>query len=189
MSQTLPPCPFCAHEQVRIVDTTFETCLDGDEVTMDFAECTSCHLSMPVGNYRVLCELIDGEKLLTDSIKSSAATAYGWLWHVTTSDQRVQTARHMLRHMLDARHRQYGINQAKIEGATNRLQRDENQWRWLIGRRFRLGKVLDVCEDTATVLHGDDTTRILIAEIVEDELCRPDPISQALNEGDGVYRP
>lgn len=75
MTDTLPPCPFCSQRTVRIVDTTFETCLDGDEVTMDFAECTSCHLSMPVGNYRVLCERIEELKASGQSLPDDIAWA------------------------------------------------------------------------------------------------------------------
>jgi hypothetical protein len=59
MTDELPQCPFCGSDQVRITDTTFETVLDGEEITMDFAECPVCYLNMPVGNYRVLCERIE----------------------------------------------------------------------------------------------------------------------------------
>ena len=36
------------------------------------------------------------EGMELDALKSAAAIAWGWLWHVTTEDDRVTTARHLL---------------------------------------------------------------------------------------------
>jgi hypothetical protein len=42
-------------------------------------------------------------------------------------------------------------------------------WKWLIGRKFSLGEVIDVYDTTATVLHGYNETRILICELLEED--------------------
>jgi len=52
-----------------------------------------------------------------DAAKSAAAIAWGWLWHVTTADERVKAARHLLGEMLDKDLKRYGIQTAKAEGA------------------------------------------------------------------------
>jgi hypothetical protein len=52
-----------------------------------------------------------------DAAKSTAAIAWGWLWHVTTTDDRIKTARHLLGQMLDKDLKRYGIRTAKAEGA------------------------------------------------------------------------
>ena len=60
-----------------------------------------------------------------DALKSSAAIAWGWLWHVTTADDRVKTARHLLGQMLDKDLKRYGIQTAKAEGAQVNVQEIE----------------------------------------------------------------
>jgi len=60
-----------------------------------------------------------------DAAKSAAAIAWGWLWHVTTADDRVKTARHLLGQMLDKDLKRYGIQTAKIEGAQVNVQEIE----------------------------------------------------------------
>jgi len=66
-------------------------------------------------------------------------------------------------------------------------------WNWLIGRKFSLGEVVDVFGDSATVQHGDDETRILICELLEEDYKHLDRLERNLNEawntGDGAYRP
>ena len=52
-----------------------------------------------------------------DALKSAAAIAWGWLWHVTTGDDRVNTARHLLGQFLNQEMKRYGIQTAKDEGA------------------------------------------------------------------------
>lgn len=73
------------------------------------------------------------------------------------------------------------------------LQGTEDDWLWLIGKKLSLGEVIDVCGETATVCHGDEETRILIGELLrEDYKARKradQQFNQALNEGDGIYRP
>jgi len=61
----------------------------------------------------------------TDAAKSTAAIAWGWLWHVTTADDRVKTARHLLGQMLDKDLKRYGIQTAKAEGAQVNVQEIE----------------------------------------------------------------
>ena len=67
------------------------------------------------------------------------------------------------------------------------------QWNWLIGRKLSLGKVIDVCGDTATIRHGDDEVRVLLCELLEDDYIEHDRFDRELNEawntGDGTYRP
>lgn len=58
----------------------------------------------------------------------------------------------------------------------------ESSWKWLIGRRLSIGIVVDVFEGTATVLHGDDETRILISELLEEDYKAHDRVDAALNE-------
>lgn len=60
-----------------------------------------------------------------DAAKSTAAIAWGWLWHVTTADDRVKTARHLLGQMLDKDLKRYGIQTAKAEGAQANVQEIE----------------------------------------------------------------
>ena len=62
------------------------------------------------------------EGMELDALKSSAAIAWGWLWHVTTADDRVKTARHLLGQMLDKDLKRYGIQTAKAEGAQVNVQ-------------------------------------------------------------------
>ena len=47
----------------------------------------------------------------------AVAEAYGWLWHIVSSDKRLLKARHLLRDLLDADQRHWGISKAKEEGA------------------------------------------------------------------------
>jgi len=60
-----------------------------------------------------------------DAVKSTAAIAWGWLWHVTTADDRVNTARDLLGEMLDKDLKRYGIQTAKAEGAHANVQEIE----------------------------------------------------------------
>ena len=60
-----------------------------------------------------------------DAAKSTAAIAWGWLWHVTTADDRLKTARHLLGQMLDKDLKRYGIQTAKAEGAQVNVQEIE----------------------------------------------------------------
>jgi hypothetical protein len=68
-----------------------------------------------------------------------------------------------------------------------------SQWGWLLGRKFSLGKVVDVLDDTATVAHGDGQVRVLICELLEEDYKARDRyegyLSEVWNTGDGVYRP
>lgn len=57
-----------------------------------------------------------------DAAKSAAAIAWGWLWHVTTADDRVKTARHLLGQMLDKDLKRYGLQTARAEGAQLNVQ-------------------------------------------------------------------
>ena len=67
------------------------------------------------------------------------------------------------------------------------------QWNWLIGRKLSIGEVVDICGESATVRHGDDETRVLLCELFEQDYAAQDrytaSMSEAMNEGDGVYRP
>jgi hypothetical protein len=67
------------------------------------------------------------------------------------------------------------------------------EWNWLIGRRLSLGTVIDICNETATVRHGREETRMLLSELLEEDYKSQDrymaSMSEALNTGDGVYRP
>ncbi|MFA7557200.1 MAG: hypothetical protein WCZ20_05305 [Hydrogenophaga sp.] len=62
-------------------------------------------------------DLSESDDLQLDAVKSTAAIAWGWLWHVTTADDRVNTARDLLEQMLDKDLRRYGIQTAKAEDA------------------------------------------------------------------------
>jgi len=72
-------------------------------------------------------ELMDlsGYATELDATKSTAAIAWGWLWHVTTADDRVKAARHLLGQMLDKDLKRYGIQTAKAEGAQVNVQEIE----------------------------------------------------------------
>jgi len=74
------------------------------------------------------------EGMELDALKSAAAIAWGWLWHVTTNDDRVQTARHLLGDFLSHDMKRYGIQTAKDKGAQVNVSeieaamlRDENE--------------------------------------------------------------
>lgn len=60
---------------------------------------------------------LTGVDLQLDAVLSTAAIAYGWLWHLTTNDPRVISARHLLRGLLSRDLLAYGIRTAKAEGA------------------------------------------------------------------------
>lgn len=66
-------------------------------------------------------------------------------------------------------------------------------WNFLVGRRFSLGTVISVSDETARVLRGDDEFRILIPELICEHFKAQDKadaaMSELLNSGDGVYRP
>lgn len=68
-----------------------------------------------------------------------------------------------------------------------------SEWDWMVGRRFSLGTVVYVSSDTATVRHGDDDVRVLLSELLEDDYNARDryeaSMSEAMNTGDGTYRP
>lgn len=72
-------------------------------------------------------ELMDlaGYAIELDAAKSTAAIAYGWLWHVTTADDRVIAARRLLGESLTRDMRRYGIQTAKSEGAKINVQEIE----------------------------------------------------------------
>ena len=57
------------------------------------------------------------EGMELDALKSAAAIAWGWLWHVTTEDDRVTTPRHLLGQFLSRDMKRYGIQTSKDEGA------------------------------------------------------------------------
>ncbi len=57
------------------------------------------------------------EGMELDALKSSVSISWGWLWHVTTEDDRVKTARHLLGQFLSHDMKRYGIQTAKDEGA------------------------------------------------------------------------
>ena len=67
------------------------------------------------------------------------------------------------------------------------------QWTWLIGRKLSLGEVVDVFGESATVRHGDDETRVLLCELLEEDYKAHDRVdrdlNEAMNSGDGSYRP
>ena len=67
------------------------------------------------------------------------------------------------------------------------------QWNWLIGRKLSPGEVVDVFGESATVRHGDDETRVLLCELLEEDYKAQDRYEKDLNEawntGDGSYRP
>ncbi len=65
------------------------------------------------------------EGMELDALKSSAAIAWGWLWHVTTEDDRVGTARNLLGQFLSRDMKRYGIQTAKDEGAQVNVQEIE----------------------------------------------------------------
>lgn len=68
-----------------------------------------------------------------------------------------------------------------------------DNWEWLIGRRLSLGKVIDICDETVTVRRGDDEFRILVSELLCEDYRSQDraasSVSEAMNSGDGAYRP
>ena len=55
--------------------------------------------------------------MITDTEQAKIAEAYGWLWHITTSDERVKFARHCLFSLLSYEERGEGIKAAKALGA------------------------------------------------------------------------
>lgn len=57
------------------------------------------------------------EGMELDALKSAVAIAWGWLWHVTTADDRVMTARDVIGQLLSRDLKRYGIQTAKDEGA------------------------------------------------------------------------
>jgi len=63
--------------------------------------------------------MCDKEKQLTDHDYDMriVAQAYGWLWHVITSDRRIHTARRLLKMLLTKDMMAAGINEAKKESA------------------------------------------------------------------------
>lgn len=76
---------------------------------------------------------------------------------------------------------------------TEREKSMSGGWEWLIGRKLSLGVVVDVFEATATVRHGDDDSRVLICELLHEDYKAQDRyvarMCEALNSGDGTYRP
>jgi len=69
----------------------------------------------------------------------------------------------------------------------------DRQWNWLIGRKLSLGEVIDVSGESATVRHGDGETLVLLCELLEEDYKAQDRVNRdlndALNNGDGAYRP
>lgn len=68
-----------------------------------------------------------------------------------------------------------------------------DNWEWLIGRRLSLGKVIDICDETATVRRGDNEFRITVSELLCEDYKGRDradrDFNESLNGGDGSYRP
>ena len=56
------------------------------------------------------------------------------------------------------------------------------QWNWLIGRKLSLGEVVDVFGESATVRHGDDETRVLLCELLEEDYKEQDRFDHDLKE-------
>jgi hypothetical protein len=54
---------------------------------------------------------------MTDIEREKVAEAYGWLWHITTLDERVKFARRCLFVILSYQDRSKGIKAAKDLGA------------------------------------------------------------------------
>lgn len=97
--------------------------------------------SMSGGNY-VDCEKCkplatddNTEEMLIDCMRSTMAVAWGYLWHITTSDKRVIGARKMLLDMIEAsgltpeefhKIKTYGIHTAKAEGCVANMS--ETNW-------------------------------------------------------------
>src|SRR5574343_224614 len=77
---------------------------EGDMETRRFETVRRLHATSPEG-------------MELDALRSSAAISWGWLWHVTTADDRVKTARHLLGQFLNQDMKRYGIQTAKAEGA------------------------------------------------------------------------
>jgi hypothetical protein len=78
----------------------------------------------------LLTEAADMIELLNDIADShfsfaSCAIAWGWLWHVSTADDRVKTARNLLGQYLDKDAKRYGIQTAKAQGAQINVQEIE----------------------------------------------------------------
>jgi hypothetical protein len=74
------------------------------------------------------------EQLLIDAMRSTMAVAWGYLWHITTSDNRVVGARRLLLEMIEASGitpeefhdiKRYGIQQAKQDGCAVKLAEAE----------------------------------------------------------------
>jgi hypothetical protein len=57
-----------------------------------------------------------------------------------------------------------------------------NKWDWLKGRKLSLGEVVDVFDETATVIHGDNEFRILISELIEEDFKEQDRMFKEINE-------
>jgi hypothetical protein len=53
--------------------------------------------------------------------------------------------------------------------------------------------VIAICNETATVRHGKEETRMLLSELLEEDYKSQDrymaSLWEALNSGDGEYRP
>ena len=56
------------------------------------------------------------------------------------------------------------------------------EWNWLIGRKLSLVEVVDVFGESATVRHGDDETRVLVCELLEEDYKAHDRYERDLNE-------
>lgn len=65
------------------------------------------------------------EEMQLDALKSAAAIAWGWLWHVTTEDKRIHEARRQIGQFLSRDMKRYGIQTAKDEGAQVNVQEIE----------------------------------------------------------------
>jgi len=57
-----------------------------------------------------------------------------------------------------------------------------SDWKWLIGKQFSLGTVIDTIGNTATVERGDDTFRILVCELLEEHDKNNVPIEGFIGE-------
>jgi hypothetical protein len=68
-----------------------------------------------------------------------------------------------------------------------------DNWSWLVGRRLALGRVNDVDGDALVLQTRTGELRVPAWEALKHDYASQDlaarPLSEALNTGDGVYRP
>jgi hypothetical protein len=68
-----------------------------------------------------------------------------------------------------------------------------SQWQWLVGRKLSLGRVMAVSDGMATVQQAWDVTQVPLPRLLEEDYRSHDrhmaSLCEALNSGDGTYRP